>query len=173
MEHLFILVDTSGSVVLEGIQKIGQINDFLRDVIIATIDHLKSIHVILYSDLPRVYFRKSDGRGFGEIKDYEFTGRSNLGKAYALTKKIMDEQSVDCSNSIIAIISDGEATDNYKKELMLLDPDQKSKRIAVGLGAEQDTLEDHINETGVIISDITSDNAKREFIGNTINTITI
>lgn len=144
MKHLFFIIDTSGSIV-DDYNKIGQINDLLKDTImICNGKGLKDIRIITYSDNANIFWSSNRGIMFYDIPDESFSGRSNLGKAYELLKQLTDSEKIKLEECIIVLISDGEATDNYKKKLALLDPKKVSCRIAISIGNKYDTTENHV-----------------------------
>ena len=57
MKQLFIILDTSGSVSIEGTHKVGQINDLIRDLLAYTNDSYQDAYLITYADQPQIYWR--------------------------------------------------------------------------------------------------------------------
>lgn len=163
MKHLFIIVDTSGSITVEGRAKKGQINDLLRDLLAHVKNVAASVSIITYADIPRTYWTSSTQEIYEDIPQGEFGGRSNLGKAYAFVKEIMGDRYILASQACIVLISDGEATDDYESALKLLDPKDEAIRIAGGIGTGMDTLEDHVINHDLIFTDITTVGARDEF----------
>lgn len=150
MNHLFFIVDTSGSMI-DDYSKIGQINDLLRDTITTCIEkELTDIKVITYSDDARVYWSFTGSEIFYDIPDESFVGRSNLGKAYELLKSIIENEKLPLEDCMIILISDGEATDNYKKKLELLDKNKSACRIAISIGNNYDTTEKHASNNNLM-----------------------
>lgn len=163
MRHLFVIVDTSGSMTVEGRAKGGQVNDLLRDLLAHVKNEAASITLVTYSDIPRTYWVSSTQEIYEDIPQSEFGGRSNLGKAYAFVKEIMSSRYILASQACIVLISDGEATDDYESELKLLDPKGEASRVAGGIGTGMDTLEDHVLNHDLIFTDVTSVDARNEF----------
>ena len=163
MRQLFILLDISGSVALEGTHKVGQINDLIRDLLEFTADSYQAAYLITYSDIPRIYWQSRKKEIFIDIPPKEFGGRSNLGKAYLFVGSILADNSVQPSNVSLVLISDGEATDNYRIALHAIDPKNQTTRVAGGLGMSRDTLDFHMGSPELAYTDITSLHARDEF----------
>ena len=93
MKKVFFIVDCSGSIAVDDILKIGQINDLLRDSVTMCISkNTSDISVICYSDKAKVYWKSSDSNIFYDIPESRFGGRSNLGQAYDCIKGLIDEE---------------------------------------------------------------------------------
>lgn len=151
MKNVFFIIDCSGSIVSDDIVRIGQVNDLLRDSIDkCTAKGAKSINVVCYSDNAKIFWKSSDKNIFCDIPDEEFKGRSNLGKAYVFLKKHIDASKLSLSDCVLALISDGEATDNYRRDLQILDPDNKAARIAFTIGATYLTTERHASDDSLL-----------------------
>lgn len=144
MKNIFFIVDCSGSIIGDDPIKVGQVNDLLRD----TIDELsekniKNIKVIIYANDAKIHWDNSKFPYFYDIQEKSYGGRSNLGKAYELTKEIIDNQKISKKDTIIILISDGEATDNYKKQIISLDPNNQITKISISMGIVHNTIERH------------------------------
>jgi len=169
MRHLVILLDTSGSVALEGVHKVAQVNDLIRDLLTAMDGKASSVSLVIYSDIARLYWSSGSKEIFRDIPEKEFDGRSNLGKAYTFVKDMMLHRSLSAQKLCMVLISDGEATDNYLARLRELDPKQEATRVAGAIGINRDTLEYHIGTNGIIFSDVTSLNDRDEFFDEISN----
>ncbi len=157
MKNLFFIVDCSGSIG-EETMKIGQINDLLRD----TIDEVDAdSSVICYADDAKVYWQAKNNSIFVDIPHEDFIGRSNLGKAYDLVKEMI-ENKAELEDCIFVLISDGQATDNYKKSLSVLDPKKKATRLAFSIGTVHTTTERHVSNDTLLFKNILND--RDEFI---------
>lgn len=165
MKQLFILLDTSGSVLLEGRSKIGQINDTLRDMLVAAEGKYTSAYLIVYADMPRIYWSSKLGTAFEDLTTQSMDGRSNLGKAYYFIKDIMTLSSTEAKDACVVLMTDGESTDNYTKALKEIDPNNEMTRIAVGLGSGyEELLENHATDRALIFTDIGNSITKDELI---------
>lgn len=145
MKQLFLILDCSGSIVSDDSVKVGQINDLLSDLIRACKEknNIVDIKVICYADEAKWYWNSASNSGFYEISESEFGGRSNLGTAYKLIHSTIEIEVLERLDCILVLISDGEATDNYKKALAELDPDGKMTRVALSIGTTTMTTEIH------------------------------
>ena len=146
MKKVIFMVDSSGSISLDDTLRVGQINDLLRDAVRKCIDKgTTDISIICYSDKARVYWNYTeDTKFFYDIPESKFGGRSNLGQAYNYIKnEFIVKSRIPLSNCVIVLISDGEATDNYRKYLKLLDGNNQSKRIALSIGTSNATTSHH------------------------------
>ena len=145
MKHDFIIVDTSGSIISDGVSTVAAINDLLRDMI-SELDSkgAQDIRIVTYSDKAQLYWSNSNGKGYLDMSDDLFNGRSNLGKAYEYIGGVIKSEKLCISDCSLVLISDGEATDNYKKQLLLIDPDKESYRVALSLGNVHITTEKHV-----------------------------
>ena len=152
MKHIFILVDCSGSIVADETEKIGQINDLLHDL---TTDleqgSPKKVYVICYAQTANVYWQS--GQGFMDLNESAFSGLSNLGQAYELVQKIIAKEKVSPKSCIVALISDGGATDNYRKKLAALDSKNQMARVALTIGTLNATTERHAPQEGCAFKD--------------------
>ncbi len=147
MKHDFIIVDVSSSVYSDEMDNVSSVNDLVSDLI----SELKSkdaedIRVITYSDKAALYWSSSKNTIFTDMSADLFKGRSNLGMAYDFIADIVRKENISLSDCSLVLISDGEATDNYKKKLLLLDPKKESYRVSVSLGNVHITTEKHVIE---------------------------
>lgn len=166
MKDLFVILDTSGSIALAGNHKIGQINDLLRDLISVTNGKYERAYIITYSDMPRIYWKSASGEIFMDIPAGEFGGRSGLGAAYEFVGKIISSDSSSAARACLVLISDGSATDNYKKALKKLDPKGESARVAGLLGssgAVTYTLDYHVGDAKNVYPDVSGYVVRDEF----------
>ena len=142
MKQVFIIVDCSGSIVADDVASVGKINELIRDL---TGDlssaGVSDVKVITYSDKAEIHWQSGKG-AFLDILQSKFGGRSNLGAAYAL---ILDgySKAVLADEAVLALISDGEATDNYKKYLNRLEQAGVKSRIALSTGNSTLTTDNH------------------------------
>lgn len=146
MKHIFIIVDCSGSIISDDITKVAQINDLIADLIHACLaaNNENDIRVICYANKAKVYWQSSLNRTFYEIPESKFADRSNLGEAYKLIyNEMIINETIEICDCIIVLISDGEATDNYKRALNELDPNNDTIRIALSVGNSTHTTERH------------------------------
>lgn len=154
MKNIFFIVDCSGSISGDDPIKMGQINDLLRD----TIDELKekcikninTMKVIIYNNDAKIHWNDKKFLFYYDIQETNFNGRSNLGKAYDLINEIIKKENISKKDTIIILISDGEATDNYKKKLTILDPKNEITKLAISLGIIQNTIERHASNDDLI-----------------------
>lgn len=144
MIKYFIVVDCSGSAVSDDTSMVGMINDVTRDLI-SEIDSYNGVdvRVICYANDAKVYWKSSNGHGFLDLPETAFGERSNLGKAYELIEKLVKTEKVALKDCAIALISDGESTDDYKKALSSLDEKDESFRVAISFGNYHYTTERH------------------------------
>ena len=147
MKNIFFIVDCSGSIVVDDTVKIGQINDLVRD----SIDKCNSkgknnISVVCYSDTAKIHWKSSSNNFFYDISDDKFGGRSNLGQAYKYVKNLIDNAKISISDCVIVLISDGEATDNYRRELQTLDSKNQSVRLSFSIGTSYSTTLQHASK---------------------------
>ena len=163
MKNLFLILDISGSISLEGKHKVGQINDLVRDLISATEGAYETAYVITYSDIPRIYWKSSSGEIFMDIPEAEFGGRSNLGAAYAFVGNILKSDATSLSQACLVLISDGASTDNYIAALKKLDSKRESARVAGCIGAERYTLEYHVGDSKLVYPDLSDSIVRDEF----------
>ncbi len=145
MKELFFIVDCSGSTKQDDMSRVSQVNELLRSAINTCSGADAKISVICYSDDAELFWSSANGSIFYDIPDDRFHGRSNLGKAYDfINSKISGK--VQLHDCIIALISDGEATDNYRKSLANLDRYHKAKRLAISISSIHTTTERHASE---------------------------
>lgn len=144
MKRVYLIVDCSGSIISDDTAQIGTINDLIRDVIeeLET-EGANDIRIVCYANGAKMYWQSSEKTGFLDITENKFGGRSNLGKAYELIRQDIENDSVELQDCAFILLSDGEATDNYKKELLRLDPKKKAYRVALSLGSQHITTEKH------------------------------
>lgn len=140
----FIVVDCSGSAVSDDTSMVGMINDVTRDLI----DEISSypsvdVRVICYANDAKEYWKSSKAHGFLDLPETAFGERSNLGKAYELIAKTVKAEKIALKDCAIALISDGESTDDYKKALSSLDEKDEIFRVALSLGNYHYTTERH------------------------------
>ena len=146
MKAAFIILDCSGSIVSDDTSKIGLLNDLVRSLIETLLgEGLMSIRVIAYANNAKVYCECKGMNTYLDIPSSKFGGRSNLGKAYELVGEIIKQEELSLEKCAIMLISDGEATDNYKLKLEHLDPENKTYRIALSIGTLHLTTEKHAN----------------------------
>lgn len=146
MRSAFIILDCSGSIVSDDTSKIGLLNDLVRTLIETLLSEgLMSIRVIAYANSAKVYCECNGINTFLDIPASKFGGRSNLGKAYELVNDIITKEELSLEECMMMLISDGEATDNYKLKLEQMDPDNKAYRIALSIGTLHLTTEKHAN----------------------------
>ena len=152
MKHVFILVDCSGSIVADETEKIGQINDLLHDLTSDLEQGCpKKVVIITYAKTPKVYWQS--GQPFMDMNEGEFSGLSNLGQAYAMVKQMVDDEKIDPNSCVVALISDGSATDNYRKQLTALDGKNQMGRVALTIGTLNATTERHAPSEGCAFKD--------------------
>ena len=148
MRHVFVIVDCSGSISDDGTETIGAINDLVRDLI----EEFKSsgvddIRVVCYANGAKLYWEsKKEKYGFLDIDTVKFGGRSNLGKAYGLINEIVSKETLSMKDCSIILVSDGEATDDYKTALSELDGKKQAYRVAISLGKVHTTTERHASD---------------------------
>ncbi len=145
MKHVFLIIDCSGSIVADDTIKVGQVNDLSIDLIRACQSALAQIdiRVICYANGAKLYWQSSSNSSFYEIPESRFGGRSNLSKAYNLIQDSIKKESMKNSDCVLVLVSDGEATDNYKKALNELDPRNEITRIALSIGNSTSATEKH------------------------------
>ena len=152
MKHVFVLVDCSGSIVADETEKIGQLNDLLHDL---TTDleqgSPKKVYVICYAKTAQIYWQS--GQGFMDLDEGAFSGLSNLGQAYTFVKKIVDAEKISPKSCVVALISDGSATDNYREKLSILDGKNQMARVALTIGTINATTEYHAPLEGCAFRD--------------------
>lgn len=156
MKRLFVIVDCSGSIVADDTVKIGQINDLLRDLTDSVNQKLRT-QIVCFSNEAKIFWDSAKGKCFSDLDVHVFNGRSNLGKAYLLVKKIIDAEKISIEHCGLALISDGEATDNYKDAIAQLDNDRKSFRISYTMGNVRRTADVHSYNKQLNLSDSTND----------------
>ena len=156
MKNLYVILDTSGSVALEGMHKVAQINDLVRDLLSETEGAYESAYIITYSDVPRIYWKSASGDIFMDIPVAEFDGRSNLGAAYDFVGKILGSDKIPLSQACLVLISDGASTDNYAAALKKLDPKGESARVAGCIGTDKYTLDNHVGDAKLVYPDISN-----------------
>lgn len=144
MKYFFVIVDCSGSVIADDTAQVGMLNDMARDLI----DEISSysgveVRVVCYANDAKYYWKSTDKHGFLDLPESSFGERSNLGKAYELIEKSVKDEKISLKDCAIALISDGEATDDYKKALAKLDPSDQAFRVAVSYGNYHYTTERH------------------------------
>ena len=164
MRDLYIILDTSGSIDVGGVHKIAQVNDLIRELLACVEGESAATNLIIYSDIPRIYWESRSKEIFRDIPENEFDGRSNLGKAYTFVKDMIVYNSKSLKDVCLVLISDGQATDNYLVHLLELDPKKESTRVAGALSVYRDTLEAHVAGIGEIFTDLTSVNGRTDFI---------
>ena len=146
MKHVFFVVDCSGSITADGSAAIGQINDLVRDAVEAALGNdADDVRVICYGNDAKLYWSNDKG-GSCDIPESKFGGRSNLGKAYELIRSMVTKGKIKSEDCAIALISDGEATDDYKKALAALDAQNRFYRVAISIGNESWTTERHASD---------------------------
>ncbi len=152
MKHVFILVDCSGSIIADETEKVGQINDFLHDLIVELEQGCaKKIYMIGYAKKAQLLWKS--GQAFTDITESIFSGLSNLGQAYAYVKKMITAEKISPADCVVALISDGGATDNYRKELATLDGDNLMARVALTIGTINATTERHASDESCAFKD--------------------
>ena len=152
MKHVFILVDRSGSIVAEETEKIGQLNDLLHDLTTDLEQGCpKQVYVIVYAKTAKIYWQS--GQGFMDMNEGDFSGLSNLGQAYAMVKSMVDKEKLNPKDCVVALISDGTATDNYRKQLTALDGKNQMARVALTIGTINTTTERHAPAEGCAFKD--------------------
>ena len=151
MKHVFLIIDCSGSIISDDTIKVGQINDLSIDLIRAcqSAHDQIDIRVICYANGAKQYWQSSSDSSFYEISKSLFGGRSNLSKAYILIQDTIVKESIKKSDCVLVLISDGEATDNYKKALNELDPKNETMRIALSIGNSTSATEKHSSEAAL------------------------
>lgn len=154
MKHVFFIIDCSGSILSDGQAKIGQINDLAREAVESALSYdADDVRVICYGNGAKIYWTNDKG-GFCDIPENKFGGRSNLGSAYALIRTLITKEKLKLKDCVLALISDGEATDDFKKELELLDPKNESYRVAISLGNEYWASERHALNSDMLVKNI-------------------
>ena len=140
MKKIFFIVDCSGSLTPDDAIKIEQINDLVRDSINQCISKGNdNINVICYADIAEVYWKSSSTHLFRDIPHEKFGGRSNLGRAYGCVKSLLSHSRIPVHDCITVLISDGEATDNYRLALQTLDGKNESTRLSFSIGTSYST----------------------------------
>ena len=172
MRHLFVILDTSGSIPFGGISKVGQVNDLLRELVAVTEGSYESAYIITYSDKSEVYWSSASGNGFRDIPADRFGGRSNLGKAYTLIKEILNCKSISAKDACLVLISDGDATDNFSARLTEMDPTSASARVGGCIGKNRLTLDRHVGAPDLVYLDITSLTERDEFLDDIVFNLT-
>lgn len=146
MQHVFFIVDCSGSIIADGMQKVGQINDLIHDIVDNCVSaQIKDIRVVCFGNSARIYWEFTKDNFFLDIPPNRFGGRSNLGQAYTLLRDILNKENIQIEDCIFILLSDGEATDNYKLALNNLDSNNSSIRLALSLGNSSLTTEKHVS----------------------------
>ena len=149
----------------ENILLIGQVNDILRDAIdVCDPNTCKDVYVITYSDDASLYWQQSGKEGFYDIPESKFGGRSNLGKAYTLVAQLVHKNKLKLNQCAIVLISDGDATDNYKKALLSLDPQHEAYRVALSIDSSGFTTDKHAYDDRLSFKDIEVDDVRYNFI---------
>lgn len=144
MRTLILIVDLSGSIIADNTEKVGQVNDLIRDIVDeAKSNDAEDIRIVGYGKTARLIWSPADGGIFRDFNAKDFAGLSNLGQAYALVNDMLVKGKIARKNCVLALISDGEATDNYKKQLALLDPQGEIKRTAISIGNVNTATEKH------------------------------
>lgn len=153
MKRLYIIVDCSGSIVSDDTVKVGQINDLVRDLInSAKGKGLKYIQVVCYANGAKLYWDSTKDETFYDISESRFGGRSNLGQAYMVVETLMTAGNYKAKDCGIALITDGEATDNFKNALHSMDKQKEAFRIAYLIGDTKRTAEAHASSHELIFS---------------------
>ena len=143
---VIILADVSGSMASDN--KIGILNNAMREMIDSLKDE-NSLRAEIYFSVitfggdvkPHINFTKAN-----EINwvDLSAGGMTPMGKAFELTKKLLEDKTIIPSRSYaptLVLLSDGIPTDNWEDSLnQLLSSPRASKafRIAMSIGAGQD-----------------------------------
>ena len=144
MKHCFIVVDCSGSIITDDSAMVGQINDLIRDLIDSCLNKKEvDIRVICYANGAKVYWESQKEPSYYDIPQERFGGRSNLGKAYEVINTIMLSEAISRSDCCVALISDGQATDNYRKRLHEMDDKNEITKIAISIGTTNGTTDRH------------------------------
>ncbi len=169
MKQLYIIVDCSGSIVMDDTLMAGQINDIVHDLVEAARDSASRIRVIRYQDEAELYWDSAIDSFFYDIGEDRFGGRSNLGKAYELIRSQLDGEGGYIEDCVIALVSDGEASDNYKRQLALLDGDRRAIRTAITLTSEKSATEKHAS--GDLYAFTRGNADKENFIECTVNAL--
>ena len=154
-KYVFLIVDCSGSINSGGVDRIGKINDLLRNAVNeVTGSDNGMVSIITYADNVKEHKELSKNQIYYELKTTDFTGRSNLGKVYKWLETYITKHSVSLADCILALISDGSATDNFEPLLKALDPSNESKRLSFALSDDIATHNIHVNfQSGLIHRD--------------------
>ena len=144
MKRIFVIIDCSGSIVSDGWEMVGTINEITQDLVREVSPHASDIRVICYSQNVKVHWERKSGKLLTDLNETSFEGPSNLGKAYAFIKKQIDAEKINCKDCVFVLISDGEATDNYRKQLDILDPDHTAQRVAISIGSSHNATDKHV-----------------------------
>ena len=135
----------------------ASVNDTLRDMAESLDDEgVKDVRVVTYGDNAKLFW-KSGKTPYTDMELPSQGDRSNLGAAYELVKATIDGEGIAVGDCAIMLLSDGEATDDYKKQLSKLDPDDRAFRLSVALGNKRATIEKHACNDSLVFDDITSD----------------
>lgn len=144
MRTLILIVDLSGSIAGDDTEKVGQLNELVRDIVDeAKSNDAEDIRIVAYNKTVRLVWNAKNGGNFVDFNSKDFVGLSNLGQAYAFVNEMLTKDNLSREHCVLALISDGEATDNYKKQLALLDPQDNIARVAISLGNLNTTTDKH------------------------------
>lgn len=142
MKNAFFIVDCSGSIAAEATM-LQKINALLHDVIEEYEQACDDIYIVVYGNNAKIYWQKSSNESFVDIPADKCGGRSSLGKAYSLIAGEIDKKGFALSDCALVLISDGEATDNFKRRLGELDPKREAYRVAISFGTNSYATERH------------------------------
>ena len=172
MKHVFIILDCSASIVADGSELVGAINDLLHELINELEDGgAGDIRVIGYGDNASILWQSSSKKSFSDIPEDRFDGRSSLGKAYELIKKTLTAEAIPLKDCAIALISDGEASDDYKTQLQALDPKNEAYRVAIAFGIKHFTTEKHASQNDLFFLRGVTD--RDDFIEKTVDYLSL
>ncbi|MBE0700609.1 MAG: VWA domain-containing protein [Acholeplasmataceae bacterium] len=138
-KHIFLLLDTSGSMNLE---QIGIVNDMFREIYNELNnmyqEQLISVDTVLFSDeakhLEEFQYLENGQLTWFDLHQEHFKGKTSLGKAYQLVHQILRLYDYKINDVVLVLITDGLPTDNFVVSLERLDQKRQSKRLTYVLG---------------------------------------
>ncbi len=144
-KHIFLLLDTSGSMNLE---QIGIVNHMFRELF-SELDelyrqHLITVDTVLFSDdavlLEDVQALSNKQLTWFDLPRETFQGRTSLGKAYRLVQQTCKLFDYPLTDTLIVLVTDGLPTDNFVFELEKMDPKKQTKRLSFLLGEKAKSI---------------------------------
>ena len=119
------------------------INALLHDAIEEFSYNCEDFYVVVYGNNAKIYWQKSSKTTFADIPADKCGGRSSLGKAYEVISDEISKRELALSDCALVLISDGGATDNFKRRLADLDPKREAYRVGFSFGANTYATEKH------------------------------